>query len=152
MKKDVSVDAQTKLKNFVTRHMFTIGLVMFVGAASFGVFYSLANNRKPAPKKCLVEACVSLYTQSADPTVITVTSGSYVQFNSADGKKHNIALAHSGTQHDDASEYESGDFGAGEAFKVQFKKDGAYTFRDKFNDAISVNVVVYTAGKDYKIQ
>lgn len=147
-------DTTAKKQSFLQRYAFNIGLVMFVTAISFTAFYALALNRNTSlsNSNCGADACVALYSDAADPFALTVKAGSFVQFSSADGKKHNIALAHSGVQHNDPSKYESGDFESDEAWKVQFKEDGSYTFRDKYNDKISVSVVVYTPGKDYKIQ
>lgn len=138
------------MKNLISRKhiVLTIVAVLF----SFVSVYSITTSASTNAVKCPVEACVSLNKQVATPTVVTVTSGSYVQFNSTDGGKHNIALAHSVVQHSDESEFDSGDFGGDEAYKVQFKQDGAYTFRDKYNNKVSINVIVYTPGKEYKIQ
>ncbi len=95
--------------------------------------------------------CVALTEKGADPDIVTVTTGSFVQFNSADGKKYSIALEHAAAQHDDDSEFHSNEFGKGEAYRVQFKKDGSYTFRDEFNPKVRVTVIAYTEGKDYKV-
>ncbi len=154
--KENKQDNKLNKQSFLERYAFTVGLILFIAAISFAAVFSFAQKKNSSRSlnkaDCPVSECVSLYSQSASPDTITVTVGSFVQFNSSDGKKHNISLAHSVVQHEDASEYESGDFEADEAWKVQFKKDGAFTFRDKYNDRISVNVIVYTPGKDYKIQ
>jgi plastocyanin len=132
--------------------LLVIGLV--IATLSFGGLYAFSSGKNATPVSaagCPVEACISLLPDYADPNVLTVKNGSTVQINSADGKKHNLFLAHSGAQHDDHSEYNSGEFGADEAWKVQFKKDGAYSFKDKNNPNISISVVVYTPGKDYRL-
>jgi plastocyanin len=125
-----------------------IGLYLY---GSQGTSKAIKPVSQPA-NECNVRACISLKEGSAEPTLVTVEAGSDVQFNSSDGKMHNLSLVHSGIQHHDESRYESGDFGANEAWKVQFKQDGSFTFHDKYNDKIQVSVVVYTPGKDYKIQ
>lgn len=146
----------SKTPNFLQKYAFVLGLVLFACALSFTALYAYGNYNNSrqgrSQVKCEVAACISLKENAADPNIVSVANGSFVQFNSSDGKKHNISLAHSGAQHDDPQRYESGDFGADEAWKVQFKKDGAYSFRDKYNDNITVSVVVSTPGKDYKIE
>ena len=138
----------------ISRNIFPIGLIMFVASLFFTAAFIFAGNRgnnEVASSSCPVDACVNLLSGSAEPETVIVTKGQYVQFKSADGEKHNIELAHSGAQHKDPSRYESGDFQKDEAWKVQFKEDGTYTFRDKYNEAINVSVVTYTPGEDYKI-
>lgn len=138
--------------------------LVFVGVAliTFGIVYGLklthtnktskASQADSFTANCPATACIKLLGKTADPDTITVTTGSYVQFNSADSGMHNVALQHSSVQHDDTNEYESGDFKKDEAWKVQIKHDGAYTFRDKYNPGLEINIVAYTKGKDYKVQ
>lgn len=144
---------QERARQFVATNklLLAVGLVGLI--ASFTGFYAFSStqNSTVASVRCEVAACISLSKDLSEPQVITVTAGSFVQFNSADGEKHNVALVHSGVQHEDHHRYESGDFKSDEAWKVQFKKDGTYTFADKYNKNIEVSVVVYTPGKDYKI-
>lgn len=136
-------------QNFFRRNGLMIVVAIFASGAAFAAVLTLTQPRKTV---CPVSACVALKGKVVEPQTITVTNGSYVQFNSADGQKHNIALSHSAAQHDDPSKYESGDFQADEAWKVQFKSDGAYTFRDKYNEGTEFSVVVYTPGSDYKVK
>jgi plastocyanin len=142
--------------SFIKQNIFLAGLVLFVFAITFTALFLYASNKKTTQSvtaaPCPVAACVSIGSDAANPNILTVTKDSYVQFNSADGRKHNIALSHSAAHHDDPTRYESGDFQADEAWKVQFKKDGAYSFRDKYNESVKVDVIVYTEGKDYKVE
>lgn len=147
-----------KKQGFLKNNMLIIGAALFVTAASFSGLYAYGasnGDKKVQATACSnAEACISL-TNVAEPNIVTIKNGSYVQFNSADNKKHNLFVAHSGSQHSDDHEdevYASGDFSGDEAWRVQFKKDGAYTFQDKYNSDSTINVVVYTEGKDYKIQ
>lgn len=141
------------------------GLVLVFGLAGFGVAFALGQ-RGGSDQDRLVTAncdgtCVLLQAEGANPDIVTVTAGSFVEFKSADGKQHNLSLVehghgdsggdHQAGAHEDAG-YRSGDFQADEAWRVQFKRDGAFTFVDKYNPKIHVNVVVYTPGKDYKVQ
>ena len=128
--------------------------VIFIAALLMGlaVAYAVKQNAPNTASGASCDGtCVALTEKGADPDIITVTAGSFVQFNSADGKKYSIALEHAAAQHDDDSEFHSGEFSKGEAYRVQFKKDGSYTFRDEYNPKVRVTVIVYTEGKDYKI-
>lgn len=149
-----SAKKNVRILETLKRNIFTIGIVMFTVAVGFSGFYAYALSKEKSPEAvvCNTDACISLYKDYAEPNIVTIEAGSFVQFNSVGDSKHNLFLSHSGAQHDDDSEYLSGDFGAGEAWKVQFKKDGAYSFQDKYNEKIYINVVVYTKGKDYKIE
>lgn len=120
---------------------------------SFGISYLVVarNSSVAATGNCPVEVCISLDGLSGEPQAVTVKTGSYVQFNALDGRKHNIFLAHSAVQHDDHSRFESGDFAKDEAWKIQIKKDGSYTFVDKYDQSLKVSVVAYTPGRSYKI-
>ncbi len=147
------------MKNIKSSKLFVCLFVMVLAISFSGLYlYSARGTSKDIKSsnsqatECKVKACVSLKDDTAQPAVVTVEAGSYVQFNNADSKVHNLSLVHSGVQHEDESRYESGDFAANEAWKVQFKQDGSFTFHDKYNDKIQVSVVVYTPGKDYKIQ
>lgn len=134
--------------------LFIPVVFVIVGLIGFGTAFGISRMDDTASaSSCGDQAnCINLYGKTADPDTIAVTAGSYIQFNSSDGGKHNIALAHAAVHHEDSSEYESGEFGGDEAWRVQFKKDGAYTFRDKYHPEVKINVIVYTEGKDYKIE
>lgn len=145
------------LKKSLQKPLVLIAVVFVVIVLAAGIGYAIsqkngkndaANSKKPASQ----ETSIRLLGKTANPDIVTVKAGSYVQFNSADGGKHNIALEHAAVQHNDDKEYHSGDFEKDEAWRVQFKKDGTYTFRDEFNPEVKIRVVVYTEGKDYKIQ
>ena len=122
--------------------------VSFIGAA---VIKRLGVSSLLSGYSCPSEACVRLSRQSAQPDVLTIRSGSFVKFSNSEGERHNITLDHSSVQHLDPERYESGDFSGKEAWNVQFKKDGAFTFGDKYNKNIHINIIVYTPGKKYKI-
>ena len=71
-----------------------------------------------------------------------------LQFNTKDGKKHRIAIGQGGTEHEHISATNSGDFGAGEAWRVRFDKVGTYFFHDHYNPNVNVLVVVYEPGSN----
>jgi plastocyanin len=134
--------------------LLIVAIIVVMGLAGFGIAFGLSQkNNKTAASACPQgETCISLLGKTASPDVITIQPGTFVRFNSADGGKHSIALEHAAAQHNDDSEYHSGEFAKDEAWRVQFKKDGTYTFRDELNPDVKINVIVYTEGKDYKVQ
>lgn len=130
-------------------------------AVSFGVSYFLTMRIRPSVGHATCQngmQCVGLYSDAAEPSAITVAVGQTVQFNSADGKKHNLAIGGEGTQghgsHSQATleEFQSGDFGGDEAWQATFSKTGTYDFRDKYNDRIKATVIVYQPGADTTIK
>jgi len=89
---------------------------------------------------------VSLSGDKATPDTVTILAGRSVQFNSADGKTHELAQGEgtaNGHTHDHEGEFSSGEFKAGEAWRVQFKKPGTYFFHDHDNPNINILVIVY---------
>ncbi len=137
--------------------LLIVAIIVVMGLVGFGVAFGLSQkNNKAADSKqsnCPAnETCIDLLGKTASPDVVTIQPGTFVRFNSADGGKHSIALEHAAAQHNDDSEYHSGEFDKDEAYRVQFKKDGNYTFRDELNPGLKVNVIVYTEGKVYKVQ
>lgn len=128
-------------------------LVLLVGLFSFGLFYALASKQPQPPTSASAcdGFCVALTENGAQPAELSVPAGSFVQFNSADGKSHNISLGKGGEEHDHGGLFYSGEFGPDEAWRVQFEREGSFFFHDHQNPDINVLVVVYTPGKDYKI-
>lgn len=135
------------------RRLWLFALALGLAGATFGVVYGLSKDSNRSIQTQCDGTCVALYADKADPEVLTVTKDSFVQFNSADGQKYNLTTGgDNGVHHDRFDQYNSGDFKAGEAWRVQFKQDGAYSFKDIYHPKIKLNVVVYTPGKDYKIK
>lgn len=130
-------------------------LVLAAGLVGFGVTYAVSSNRqgsKVVTPNCS-GVCVNLLGKKASPDTLAITKGTYVTFNSADGGSHELTLGDPGEHgHSNPESLESGVFGADEAFRVQFKEDGTYRFTDKKNPEVTIIVVVYTEGKDYKVQ
>ncbi len=99
--------------------------------------------------------CVNLTPSGMEPGEIAVKKGEFVQFNSADGKKHNISLgegaggdeqsghqAHGG-KHEHRASLASGDFEADEAWRVQFDEVGTYQLHDHYNPDLNILIIVY---------
>lgn len=95
---------------------------------------------------------VGLHADHAEPKEILVKVGDLVQFDSKDGKTHNIASG-KGNDYGKAHEHmgvvgiESGEFGADEGYRVQFKEVGSFFFHDHLSPNITVSVIVYDSTK-----
>ena len=131
------------------------GLVLLATLLGFGLVYAVSTytlgNKTVDNTSCDV-TCVALNKDGASPNTIAVPVGSYVQFNSADGKSHNLSIGKGGDEHEHTGKFYSGEFQADEAWRVQFNDEGTFTFHDHLNPKINVVVVVYQPGKDYKIE
>lgn len=129
--------------------------VLLVGALlGFGMIYALTSrndNGRLVSQQCN-GSCVSLEGNRAKPDSIAVERGSYVQFNSADGKSHNLSLGSGGEEHSHKGKFHSGEFAADEAWRIQFNDEGSFYFHDHLNPNINILVVVYQPGKQYKVE
>lgn len=142
------------------QRFFYSGIVVVALLIGFGVSFLLSNdsqnNNTTTQLPACSDTCVNLLGDTASPDTLAVTVGSYVSFNSADGKSHRLTLGGGTTSHGSAhsnpGSYDSGEFKSDESWRVQFKEEGTYRFSDKFNPKLDIIVVVYTEGKDYKIQ
>ncbi len=128
-------------------------MLLVTGAIGFSATTLLAHKATPQDTSHIVK----LQSDRAEPSAIAITRGDYVQFNSADGRTHNIGQGRGDDQvhvaagldeHDHAGDgKESGDFGPDEGYRVQFNQVGTYDFHDHLNPTISVTVIVYEAKK-----
>lgn len=143
------------MKKFILHNTTTI-LIIF-GLMGAGIGYlgitQLTTDKTTASAACQ-GTCVALQKNGMLPNELAVKVGERVTFYSADGEKHNLAegvgaddARHAG--HDDPGHHEhiggytSGDFGADEAWRVQFKKAGTYKIHDHYNPKQNIVVVVY---------
>ncbi len=143
------------LKKYIQKpSSLIVAVIVVMGLVGFGIAFGLSlKNHKAAGSACpRGETCIRLLGKTASPDVITIQPGTFVRFNSADGGKHSIALEHAAVQHFDNSEFHSGEFAKDEAWRIQFKRTGTYTFRDELNPDVEINVIVYTKGKYHKVQ
>ncbi len=112
-----------------------------------GVLFASQTTTPAEQKKGNGVTMVALKNDKAVPDAVAIKVGEYVQFNSKDGKSHEIASGTGdgyGNAHGhDQSGVDSGVFGADEAYKLQFKKTGTYEFHDNKNPKIFVTVIVY---------
>jgi plastocyanin len=126
--------------------LITLTVVAFAGS------YALSGPDKVVSQTKCDGICVALQADRAEPDTITVQPGDFVQFNSADGKSHSLSVGEGGEEHSHTGSFSSGTFGGDEAWRVQFKEEGSFLFHDHLNPKINVLVVVYTPGKEYKVQ
>ncbi len=126
---------------------------LFIGAAiiasvaiGFVVAFALVPAKHAsAPAKLVSDiTTVNLTDKGAVPDEVNVIVGKTVQFNSKDGKSHNLGVepTHSHGSIPD-TEYTSGTFGPNEAWKVTFKEAGSFNFTDQLNPGISILVIAY---------
>lgn len=139
-------------KNSVKIQLFAVVLAGIVGFGAVYGFSSAYMDTKSASQDDCKDTCVALRKDGANPNSIAVALDSYVQFNSADGKSHNLSIGKGGDEHEHTGKYYSGEFQADEAWRVQFKEEGTYTFHDHLNPKINIVVIVYQPGKDYKVE
>ena len=118
-------------------------IAIAIGLASFAVVYSITPQTQTKQAAQYSLTMINLLANKASPDQAVVKVGQTIQFNSRDGKNHNLSLGE-GHDHDhSAGTYQSGLFKADEAWKVTFKEPGTFTFHDEENPNISIIVVAY---------
>ncbi len=138
-------------------------LLLAISIVAIGASYTVAHTyaSKPAHKQTSCASnCVLITNNGFAKSELAVKVGDFVEFRSADGKSHNLALGegneHSSStsqpaqtdsdtehSHDHVQGTESGTFGADEAWKVQFKKAGTYIIHDHLNPELNILVIAY---------
>lgn len=125
-------------------------LFLFIAILTAGVvFLSAKLLERDAVKKVNISKntthVVSLLSNKADPDIVLAQVGDYVQFNARDGREHVLEQG-SGNAVDKNHAHEkgisSGVFSSAEAYKVQFRKVGIYSFHDHKNADIYIRVIV----------
>ena len=143
-------------KGFSRKQFVTLAAVLLVASlVSFLAIFTLSTRDKDSrtsSQSTCQGTCVSLYEDRASPDTLAVSVGSFVQFNSKDGKTHDLSLGGGGNEHQHKGKFQSGEFKGDEGWRVQFNEEGTYTFHDHYNPKVNVVLVVYTPGKDYKVQ
>ncbi|MBA2279507.1 hypothetical protein H0V99_03670 [Candidatus Saccharibacteria bacterium] len=140
--------------------VFGLVALMALGTGFAGV-QALSNNqnKQVSNQNCNANVCLALTETGIKPDNISVKLGEFVQFNSADGRVHNMSLgegkhgqeddghgAHADVSHQHEGEYQSGDFEADEAWRVQFNQTGVFYMHDHYNPDLFVTVIVYEPG------
>lgn len=143
----------------VTDNKFLLLGVVAVIAVGIGFTIStmLVPKKDISSAKNCPEVCVLLTENGMSPDTLAIEKGQFVQFNTSDGKRHEIGIgggedAHSHSdEHEHLSDYTSGNFGPGEAWRVQFKQVGTYKLHDHKNPKLTILVVVYDPSNPSKI-
>jgi plastocyanin len=141
----------SKVKAFFNKHsLIVIVALALIGAyIGFTATKAIANKNHGTKISNCQDICVALTPQGMVPNELAVKVGEYVQFNAADGERHNIAEGdglgtHDGhVEHKHVGEFYSGEFGADEAWRVQFKKPGTYLLHDHYHPYQKILIVVY---------
>jgi plastocyanin len=127
-------------------------IILIIFLLALGAFYVFYNKNLFLKANNEVIHQVALLGGRADPDELVIKVGESIQFNSKDGKSHNISEGE-GNDYDKSHEHnpqnfsESGTFGPDEAFILKFNKIGTYFFHDHLNPDIYVTVVVYDPTK-----
>ncbi|CAN5150290.1 hypothetical protein BH11PAT1_BH11PAT1_7930 [soil metagenome] len=123
---------------FISTVVITITLTLLVAFSSGMV-------RQDTKVAGVSIATVELESKRANPDIVLVRKGEYVQFESKDGKIHDISLGHGdgfGDTHEHEKGFESGPFAKDEAYKVQLNKVGIFDFHDHLHPDIHITVIV----------
>lgn len=118
----------------------------FVLAAVLGYGLQHRSPLKPKEHPMAQVSQVFLLKDRIDPDTVLVGVGEFIQFNSRDGRSHNLAQGRGnnfGRDHDHEPGLESGVFGPDEAYRVQIKKPGTYFWHDHAHPELSATVVAY---------
>ncbi len=136
-----------KLKKLLSQSavLFPLVAVIAIGVGFVGV-NALSGKDQVANGNC-DGICVALTTEGMRPDELAVEAGSFVQFNSADGKKHNLSVGEGGGGHDGKHEHRgklaSGDIAPDEGWRVRFNEAGTYELHDHYNPKLNILVIVY---------
>ena len=139
----------------IAKHRLVLAALFLSTILGFGLVYGMSGRNSDAAtakSDSCDGTCIALEKEAANPSSVAVPVGDYVQFNSADGNSHSLSQGGGGEEHSHSGQFTSGTFGADEAWRVQFNDEGTFKFHDHLNPKINVIVVVYTPGKDYKIE
>lgn len=134
------------------KYRYVLGIFLAFGALGFAGVYAWESSSNDAVKRldshgtgtvAPADFYIDLESGRANPDTITVPLGKTVQFNSKDGKEHNISVGGGGEEHEHTGSFHSGVFGKNEAWRATFNKPGTYIFHDHNNPHINILIVVY---------
>ena len=95
---------------------------------------------------------VLIKTNHLVPDALSIHIGEYVQFNTDDGRTHEIGLGGGEEYSDDHAhvdpEFESTEFGGNDAYRVKFSTTGVYDFHDHLHPELFVTVIVSSSTKE----
>lgn len=84
---------------------------------------------------------VELYAGQVIPTMVSVKVGDSIEFVVKDDNVHYIAERKTVSRRGDAR-ISSGEFGPGESYSIQFNTPGFFSFYDRMNPDVSIDVEV----------
>lgn len=126
-----------------------IAIFVFFALGAFIASRTYAN----ASAKADTSHSVALTMSGIKPSAIAITKGDYVEFDTKDGRTHEIGQGKGDDEVHHASGQDvhdhliggklSGNFGPGEGYKVRFSQTGTYDFHDHLHPELSLTVVVY---------
>lgn len=137
------------MKNPLTLYFTALAFLFLiaVGAAYAMKSYGALGAQSAAAGNPAVHQ-VALKDGAAFPNEVIIELGDQVQFNSSDGRTHNISSGKGndyGEEHGHvASGADSGEFGADEGYLVSFSEPGTYYFHDHYDADAFITVLVYT--------
>lgn len=143
-----------KLINKFSTLQLILATLFVSTVVGFGLVYGLSDRSTTITNRAnsCEGTCIALKKEGASPATVAVPVGGFVQFNSADGASHSLSIGSGGHDHNHTGKFSSGTFKADEAWRVQFKDEGTFKFHDHLNPKINVLIIVYTPGKEYKVQ
>lgn len=139
------------MTRFKNRYVLGIlGIVLAFRVLGFAGAYAWESNSNDLVKRndgpatgavAQADFYIDLESGRANPDTITAPLGKTGQFNSKDGKEHNISVG-GGEEHEHTGSFQSGVFGKDEAWRATFNKAGTY-LHDHNNPNINILIVVY---------
>ena len=84
---------------------------------------------------------VGLYSNKSDVGTVSISIGDSVEFVVRDDSRHYISERRSVSNRGDAR-IASGEFGPGESYSIQFNSSGDFSFYDRMNQDISIDIEV----------
>jgi plastocyanin len=141
----------------MNKNYFIVGCLLagiIILAAALSVTYKGTKKAKATTETAVAATStevvnhIALKDGKATPADLLIKVGEFVEFDSKDGKPHDIASGKGndyGNHHDHTvgDGIESGAFAADEGYKVQFTKVGIYYFHDHLSPSIAISVAVY---------
>lgn len=137
-----------------------VGGFVVVSVAAFAVTYTMsAKSEKTSTASIVTNAQgtkedphqVALLANNKDPVDIIIKKGEYIQFNSKDGKDHQLIQGAHSKEHGPTghtpSPLDSGIIKGDEGYLLQFKETGKYDFHDNYNHNSTISVLVYDPTK-----
>jgi hypothetical protein len=138
---------QSNVFSFVSKHrkpIFWVMLAMLVGVTGY---FSRSLEMRGTDSSASVffsgqkTEIIELYADRALPIIVAIRRGDSVEFVVRDESRHHIAERRSESNRGDAR-IASGEFGPSESYSIQFNSSGMFSFYDRMNQDISIDIEV----------